>query len=73
VSVNGVLYGISPNNYIAQLTGSNTTGWQQVQINLGTLPAGTHALALGAYGNRKTSTNETTEVVVDDVLLTIEQ
>ena len=50
-----------------------TTGWQQVQINLGTLAAGNHVLALGNYLTRKTDTNETAVIVIDDVLLTVEQ
>ena len=50
VSLNGVLYGVPPNDYVAQGGGTGvttTTGWQQVQIDLGPLPAGTHVLALG--------------------------
>jgi hypothetical protein len=76
VSVDGVLYGIPPNSFVTQLVGTGgtvTTGWQQVQIDLGTLAAGNHVLALGSYLNRKTSTNETAEVVIDDVILTVAQ
>jgi len=76
VSINGVLHGIAPNNYVARSGGTGatiTSGWQQVTIDLGTLGAGNHVLALGTYLNRKTSTNETSEVLIDDVLLTIEQ
>ena len=73
VSVNGVLQGVAPNDYVAQQGGTGvtmTTGWQQVQINLGTFPAGTHNLALGSYLTRKTGTVETAEVLIDDVVLT---
>ena len=73
VSVNGVLKGVAPNDYVAQDGGTGvtmTTGWQQVQINLGSLPAGTHTLALGSYLTRKTGTDETSEVLIDDVLVT---
>ena len=75
VSVNGVLYGVPPNTYVAQLMGglggiSLTTGWQQVTINLGSLPAGTHTLALGGYLSGKSGSSETVEIVVDDVNLT---
>jgi hypothetical protein len=71
-SLDGVLYGVAPNDYIAQVVGGGptTTGWQLVQINFGTLPAGNHVLALGAYNNQKTRTNESAEVLIDDVLLT---
>jgi len=75
VSVNGVLYGVPPNTYVAQLMGglggiSLTTGWQQVTINLGSLPAGTHTLALGGYLSGKSGSSETVEIVVDDVNVT---
>jgi hypothetical protein len=75
VSVNGVLYGVPPNTYVAQVLGglggvSSTTGWQQVSINLGSLPAGTHTLALGGYMSGKSASGETVEVVVDDVTVT---
>jgi hypothetical protein len=44
-----------------------TTGWQQVQISLGTLPAGTHTLILGGYNNKKNSATESTTILIDDV------
>jgi uncharacterized repeat protein (TIGR01451 family) len=75
VSLNGVLRGVSPNDYVAQVLGglggvTSTTDWQQVQINLGPLPAGTHVLSLGGYLNGKSNSNETVEVVIDDVVVT---
>jgi uncharacterized repeat protein (TIGR01451 family) len=75
VSVNGVLYGVPPNTYVAQVLGglggvSSTTGWQQVSISLGSLPAGTHTLALGGYMSNKSASGETVEVIVDDVSVT---
>jgi hypothetical protein len=76
VSLNGVLKGIAPNTYVAQVGGTGatmTTGWQQLSIDLGTLPAGNHVLALGAYLTRKTSTNETADLQIDDIVLTVEQ
>ena len=76
VSVNGVLKGVSPNTYVAQVGGTGldmTTGWQQVTLNLGTLSAGNHVLALGGFLTRKTGATETAQIVIDDVLLTVEQ
>ena len=75
VSLNGVLYGVLPNTYIAQLNGglggvTTTTGWQQVQINLGSLPAGNYTLALGGYLSGKSGSSETSDVIVDDVVVT---
>jgi uncharacterized repeat protein (TIGR01451 family) len=72
VGVDGVLYGIPPADYIAQVVGGGptTTGWQVAQVNLGTLPAGTHTLSIGGFNNQKTRYNEAAEVVIDDVLVT---
>ncbi len=74
VSLNGVLYGVPPNTYVAQLLGglggvTATTGWQQAQIDLGSLPAGTHTLALGGYLSGKSASGETSDVVIDDVVV----
>ncbi len=77
VSLNGVLKGIAPNTYVAQAGGGTgplvTTGWQQVTMNLGTLPAGNHVLALGSFLTRKTGVDETAVVQIDDIVLTVEQ
>jgi hypothetical protein len=63
VSIDGVLHGIAPNDYIAQVVGGGptTTGWQLVQMNLGTLAAGTHTVTLGGYNNQKTYPDESVE------------
>jgi hypothetical protein len=37
------------------------------------LSAGNHVLALGNFLTRKTGTNETSDVVIDDIVLTVEQ
>ena len=78
VSVDGVLYGNGPNDYIAQFVGDGeggnpqSTGWQTFELNTGTLSAGTHTIAIGAYNNQKTVTDESTELLIDDVLGVIE-
>ena len=71
-SVDGVLYGVAPNDYVAEVgwTGPFATGWQSVQLNFGTLSAGPHVLALGGYNNQKTRYNEITYVLIDEVILT---
>ena len=72
-SVDGVLHGTSPNDYVAQLNGdgnggsSTSTGWQIFQANLGLLQAGTYSLVIGGYNNAKTTTSESTEILIDDV------
>ena len=77
VSLDGVLKGIAPNTYVAQAGGGTgplvTTGWQQVTLNLGTLSAGNHVLALGSFLTRKTGADETAVVQIDDIVLTVEQ
>ena len=76
VSVDHILYGQSPNDYVAQIRGngnggsSQNTDWQLFEVNLGTLEAGDHTLIIGGYNNKKTYQNESTEVLVDDVLVT---
>jgi hypothetical protein len=72
-SMDGVLYGTPPNDYVAQVTGdgnggtTRTTNWQLFQVAVGTLPAGTHTLALGGYNNKKTTSTESTTILLDDV------
>ncbi|KRT56618.1 PKD repeat [endosymbiont of Ridgeia piscesae] len=75
LSIDGVLVGVSPNDFIDQVSGNGnggaeeTTGWRQVELNLGSLAAGSHRLIIGAYNNQKTAANETTVVLIDDLLL----
>jgi hypothetical protein len=75
VSMDGVLSGTVPMDYVAQVVGNGnggpsiTTGWQVFQSHLGTLSAGTHTLRLGSYNNRKNSSSETTSVLIDEVAL----
>ena len=62
-------------DYIAQITGngnggsSESTGWVLFTLNLGTLDPGNHTLTIGGYNNKKTYNNESTEVLIDDVLV----
>ncbi len=71
-SVNGTLIGQGGNDYLAQLIGGSpeTTGWQSVGLDLGELSAGTHTLAFGGFNNKKTSADEITEILFDDLLIT---
>ena len=76
VALDGVLQGLDGNDFIAQITGNGngggalSTGFQQVELDLGVLPAGNHTLTLGGFNNKKTLANEETEVLFDDLLLT---
>ena len=72
VSIDNVLKGVAPNDYVARLNGNggnNTTGWQQVTFDLGTMPAGTHLLSMGAFLNKKSGTSELGAVILDDIKL----
>lgn len=69
VTVAGLQPGNEGQDYVAQLAGGGTTGWQVFQTSLGVLPAGTHTLTLGGYNIKKTATEETTEILLDDVWL----
>ena len=75
LSLDGVLVGGGAGDALVRLAGNGnggsprTSGFQLFQVDLGTLAAGTHTLALGGYNNQKTLANESTEVVVDEVIL----
>jgi VCBS repeat-containing protein len=76
-SLDGVLVTGTSVDYVARVTGNGNggasidTGWRQVTIDLGMLPAGTHALTLGGYNSRKNTTSERTTIWIDDVNVTI--
>jgi hypothetical protein len=78
VSIDGALVGTGLNDFIAQVAGDGnggaprTSGWQLVTLDLGTRSVGSHVLRLGGFNNQKTLNNESTEVLIDDVLLTEE-
>ena len=66
VSVNG-------NDFLAEIKGNGnggldrTTGWVPIGVNLGMLSAGTHSITIGAFNNKKTDVDESTEILIDDV------
>jgi hypothetical protein len=76
VSVDGVLRGGGTGDYLAQLVGDGnggnivTTGWRLYAVNLGPLAAGAHTLLIGGYNSKKTQVDETTTILIDDLLLT---
>jgi len=76
VSVDGTLYGMGLNDYVAQIFGngngggSESTGWQFFEISLGALPVGDHTLVFGLHNNKKTYDNESTVLLIDDVVIT---
>jgi glucose/arabinose dehydrogenase len=75
VSLDGVLVGSGGADYVVRIVGDGnggseqTTGWQTFQVNLGILSAGTRALTIGGYNNKKTASDESTEVLIDNVVV----
>lgn len=75
-ALDGTLHGLNGQDFIDTLAGNGnggateTTGWRSVVLDLGSLPGGTHELVLGAYNNQKTFSNEFSDVLLDNVLLT---
>ena len=76
LSIDGTLMGQAPNDFVAEIVGDGnngpdlSTGWQLFEIILGQLSAGTHSIILGGYNNKKNGMSETTEVLLDDVIVT---
>jgi uncharacterized protein YkwD len=75
VAVDGEALGQAGRDYIDRLRGdgnggsSQSTGWQEVTLSLGTLEAGRHELDLGGFLNGKNARNEVASIVFDDVEL----
>lgn|GEM_PF-8577 len=76
VTVDSQQLGSGGNDYVARVSGNgnggvdDSTGWQSFTVNLGTLSAGSHILTIGGYNNKKTYNNESTEVMIDNVIVT---
>ena len=71
LSVDGALTGLGGNDYLAQLNGGGATssGWQSVDLDLGTLSAGSHTIVIGAYNTKKTTADEESNILIDNFLL----
>ena len=75
LAMDGILFGTESNDYLAQLVGNGnggsaqTTDWVPVVVNFGILTTGSHTLEVGAYNNKKTFQNESTEILIDDVVV----
>lgn len=69
--------GTGGNDYIARISGDGdggsypSTDWQAFEVNLGTLSAGTHQVTIGGFGNKRTDATENTEILIDDVLVSV--
>jgi PKD domain/Gametolysin peptidase M11 len=66
---------LGPGGVIAQFLGdgnggsARTTGFQTFQADLGTRAAGTHRIVIGVFNSKKTTADESTEALIDDVLV----
>ena len=75
IAVDGTLYGSGGTDYVARIAGDGeggsavTTGWNQFTVDLGVLSAGPHTLTIGTHNNAKTSSVESTEMFIDDVIV----
>ncbi|MEM9175956.1 MAG: M20/M25/M40 family metallo-hydrolase [Myxococcota bacterium] len=74
-TVDGVaLPGTGP-DYVVQIAGNGnggaptTTGWSSYLFQFEQVQPGTYTLVIGAYNNKKTLDNESTVLLVDDVLV----
>jgi hypothetical protein len=78
VSIDGTLVGIAPNDFVSQIAGDGnggaprTTGFQLVTLDLGTRAAGNHQITLGGFNNQKTFNDESTAILIDDVVVTVQ-
>jgi hypothetical protein len=73
-SMDSKLLGVAGNvDYLARLLGGGSggpvqsTGFQTVTVSAGTLPLGSHNVAVGGYKSRKSFSNETTTIVIDRI------
>ena len=66
---------VTGRDYLVQVRGNGnggpviSSGWQQISVDLGVLPAGSHNIAIGGFNNKKTFRDEQTNVYIDDVVL----
>ncbi len=66
VSVDGNLISDNTEDYVVQLAGGGSTGWQQVALSVD-LDAGVHTLLLGGYNSSKNTITKITSITLDDV------
>jgi hypothetical protein len=75
LSVDGVLVGTGGTDRLSRVVGdgnggaARTTGFQLHTLDLGTLAAGSHTITIGGYNSKKTLADESTDIVLDDVVL----
>jgi hypothetical protein len=73
-TLDGTPLGFSPgSDHFVSISGDGEggapreVGWHPHTMSLGVLGAGTHTLVFGGFNNQKTSANESTDALIDDV------
>ena len=72
-SIDGTLVGLAGADVVHRVYGNGNggiaegTGWRPFAATIGPLPAGTHSLVLGGFNSGKSYSNETTEVLLDQI------
>lgn len=74
MSLDGTQFGSGGNDYVFQHVGGPQgptidSGWQLFEVTIYNVASGSHQLVIGAYNNKKTSSNEFVEVWIDDVVV----
>ena len=77
IEFDGVRYGLNGNSHILKLESDGNdpqfdTGWRQVEIDLGTITAGSHTLSLGGLVEGKDAANEDSTIRFDNVTIASE-
>jgi len=73
LTVDNTLLGTGGSEILAKVTGdgnggsNRTTGWVAVTVETKTLPPGSHTITIGGFNNKKTFSNEVTQILIDDV------
>lgn len=76
LAVDGRLIGLNGRSYLAQIRGNGNggasivTGWTQLNF-IGTLAHGAHTIAIGGFNNKKSNLEESSEIIIDDVVVTL--
>ena len=73
LALDGRLVGVNGGTFLVRITGdgnggaARSSGLRHADINLGTLPAGNHTVTVGGYNNKKTFSDESTAVLIDNI------
>lgn len=74
VVLNGTYYGVNGNNFVTHFESDGNdpqydTGWIHIEIDFGTLAAGTHTLTIGGLVEGKNAADEDTTIRFDNIVV----